>query len=254
MAHNPAHAQPDHDPLVDSVLSWGDGRGEAAPLVEAGLAAALPTAEEIAKDSNALAVREVGARSTQLVVSASLAPLGLGQQARDAFDERPAGQSEIRFAKPDGTPFRLAVLDAHGDSVLRCIEVSSVAVEGRAFRQREEGKPKDQWPLVTLAVVKGWEAAEAGEAEAPPASGETVSMRTGDLETGEMQLRGKPVSQEEHPTAAPSEAPPDEARPAGRRREKRAPGKLPPREEPRAKDSREAAAGMLKKLFNRPRR
>jgi hypothetical protein len=36
-----------------------------------------------------------------------------------------------------------------------------------------------------------------------------------------------------------------------KRPEKKAPGKLPPRPTTQSKDSREAAADMLKKLFNR---
>jgi len=48
-------------------------------------------------------------------------------------------------------------------------------------------------------------------------------------------------------TKAEEPAAPDE----GKKQEKKAPGKLPPRPTVQAKDSREAAADMLKKLFNR---
>jgi predicted component of type VI protein secretion system len=79
--------------------------------------------------------------------------------------------------------------------------------------------------------------------------------RTMDPETRQFRLddtgdRGTVVEAKEGATMDTKALPPDEAT-TPKKKEKKSPGKLPPRPSAQTKDSREAASDMLKKFFNR---
>jgi hypothetical protein len=78
--------------------------------------------------------------------------------------------------------------------------------------------------------------------------------RTADPDTRQFRIddtadKGTIVEAKEGATMDTKALPPDESAP--KKKEKKAPGKLPPRPGAQTKDSREAASDMLKKFFNR---